>query len=278
MWVAWCALVLCTLMATGCDKDRGAPTATSTQPAQQQPAPQELNIAAAADLQFAMVDLANEFRRSHPAIEPKITYGSSGNFYSQISNGAPFDLFFSADSSYPKQLAEHGLTVKDSEFTYGLGRIVLWVPNGSKFDPAKQGIDGLLDPAIHRVAIANPQHAPYGRAAEAALKTHKLWDELQPRLVQGADIAQTAQFVQSGAADAGIIALSLALSPRMKESGSYAVIPASDYPTMNQVGVVLSQAKHPAAADAFRQFVITEKGRSILKQYGFGLPNEAAVK
>jgi molybdate transport system substrate-binding protein len=254
------------------------PTNASTQPTEQQAAPQELNIAAAADLQFAMADLAAEFRRSHPAVEPKITYGSSGNFYSQISNGAPFDLFFSADASYPKQLADHSLTVKDSEFTYGVGRIVLWVPNGSKFDPAKQGLSGLLDPSIQRVAIANPQHAPYGRAAQAALKTHKIWDELQPKLVQGADIAQAAQFVQSGAADAGIIALSLALSPRMKESGSYMVIPVSDYPTMNQVCVVLSQAKHPAAADAFRQFVMTGKGRSILSQYGFSLPSEAPVK
>jgi len=266
------------LMAAGCGKSSQSGGGNATQPAEaQSPVPQPsvqeiLNIAAAADLRFALEDVAGKFREDHPQINVNVTYGSSGNFYSQLSNHAPFDLFLSADISYVKQLADHGLAEKDSEFQYAVGRIVLWAPAGSPFDPAKRKMKALLDPALKTIAIGNPQHAPYGRAAEAALKTYKLWDQLEPKLVKGQDIAQAAQFVQSGAADVGMIALSLALSPGMKDSGTYYLIPLEDYPPLNQGGVVLSYAKDAAAAREFRQFILSKSGKTILKQYGFALP------
>jgi molybdate transport system substrate-binding protein len=266
-------LGICLLAVSGCNRS----TSTSTQPAagqEQKSAPQELSIAAAADLQYAMNDIAGAFRAAHPDIDVKVTYGSSGNFYSQLVNHAPFDLFFSADASYPKKLADAGLMVKDSAFTYAIGRIVLWAPKGSKFDPSTHQMKGLVDPSFKRLAIANPQHAPYGRAAEAALKKYGMWDQLQPKLVMGENISQTAQFAQSGAADAGIIALSLAESPQMKNAGTYYVIPRENCPTMEQVAMILASSKDVPAAMQFKQFVDSAKGASFLKQYGFEVPKK----
>lgn len=259
--------VLVLSLMTGCRKEP-----RPQQTAQSKPAPAELNVAAAADLQFALNDLAARFREQHPDVDLKITYGSSGNFFAQLSNGAPFDLFLSADSSYPEQLAEKGLADKSSAFKYGMGRIVLWAPKDSKFDPAGRKMQALLDPALKRVAVANPRHAPYGRAAEASLKKQQLWDPLQPKIVLGDNIAQTAQFVQSGAADVGIIALSLALSPSMKDAGTYYEIPREDYPALIQEGVILSRAKNPAAAEAFRTLIMSPDGQTLLQRYGFTRP------
>ncbi|HSU68351.1 MAG TPA: molybdate ABC transporter substrate-binding protein, partial [Tepidisphaeraceae bacterium] len=237
-------LLLIGLSLPGCKKDEsGNTTATANSPAATSAPSQELDIAAAADLQFALKDLAAEYTKTHPEADVKITYGSSGNFFTQITNKAPFDLFLSADMSYPNQLVEKGLAQKGSEFQYAQGRIVLWAPNGSKFDPATRKMKALLDPSLKKLAIANPQHAPYGRAAKSALEKYKLWDTLQPKIVMGQNIAETAQFVQSGNADAGIIALSLALAPPMKNASTYFQIPLEDYPKMDQGGVVLSYAK-----------------------------------
>jgi molybdate transport system substrate-binding protein len=248
-----------------------ASQSASSQPGQAN-APQELSIAAAADLRYALEDVAGAFRTSHPEYDVRITYGSSGNFFSQISNHAPFDLFLSADASYPAKLIAQGEGAKSSEFTYAVGQIVLWAPNGSAFDPAKRKMQALLDPSLKKVAIANPDHAPYGRAAEAALKKYKLWDALQSRLVRAGNISEAATMVQSGTTDVGIIALSLALAPAMKNAGTYFEIPPDDYPVMNQVGVTLSYAKDPAGAAAFKQFLTGPDGRAVLKRYGFGLP------
>ena len=269
-------LLICLSLTGGCGKGTESGTAPATPPAHSQPAPpvaqDNLNVAAAADLRFALEDVVGKFRQAHPEINANVTYGSSGNFYSQISNHAPFDLFLSADISYVKRLADQGLVEKDSEFQYAVGRIVLWAPNGSPFDPARRKMKALLDPALKTIAIGNPEHAPYGRAAEAALKTYKLWEKLEPKLVKGQDIAQAAQFVQSGSADVGIIALSLALSPGMKDSGTYFLIPLEDYPPLIQAGEVLSYAKDAPAAKTFREFMLSEPGKAILKQYGFALP------
>jgi molybdate transport system substrate-binding protein len=232
----------------------------------------QLNIAAAADLKFALDDIAARYRQQHPNLNLQITYGSSGNFYSQLTNKAPFDLFLSADVGYVDKLIAAGSADKGSKFVYGIGRIVLWAPNDSKLDVASQGLKSLLDPGVKKIAIANPEHAPYGRAAEAALKSAGLWDAVQPRLVLGENIAQTAQFVQSGAVDAGIIALSLAMSPSMKDSGRYYEIPQADYPRLEQAGVILSWARDRSAADAFHEFVAGPEARQILSKYGFGLP------
>jgi len=229
--------------------------------------PRKLTIAAAADLQFALADGARQFHQQHPETELAIDYGSSGNFYAQIRNGAPFDLLLSADVQYPRNLAHDGLVPADSVFVYGAGRIAVWVPSSSKLDPAT----ALRDPSVRRIAIANPQHAPYGRAAEAALRNMGLYDSLEKKLVLGENISQTLQFIQSGAADTGIVALSLALAPTVREQGRYWEVPMSAYPKIEQGGVIL---KDSPAAREFRDWLVGPSGRSLLKQYGFSLPGE----
>jgi molybdate transport system substrate-binding protein len=225
-----------------------------------------LSIAAAADLNFALEEISREFRKTHPAIDLQIAYGSSGNFYSQIRNHAPFDVFLSADVQYPRKLAEEGLAT-DSVFVYAMGRIVVWVPAQSPLDPAT----ALQTVSVRHVAIANPQHAPYGRAAEAAMRSLGVYDRVKGRLVLGENIAQTLQFIQSGAADTGIVALSLAIAPPMRGQGRYWEIPLEAYPKMEQGGVIL---KESAIAREFRTRLLAPDGRNILKRYGFYLPGE----
>ena len=174
----------------------------------------EMKIAAASDLTFAFKDVVARFEKQ-TGNRVRLTYGSSGNFFSQIQNGAPFDLFFSADVSFPQKLEAAGLTEPGSIYEYAKGEIVIWVLNGSKLDLSK-GLAVLLDPNIRKIAIANPLHAPYGAAAVAAMKHVGIYDQVKDKFVQGENISQTAQFVHSGNADVGIIALSLALAPAMK--------------------------------------------------------------
>ena len=239
-----------------------------------QPAPStELTIAAAADLKFAFDDVVKAFNEKHPATKVSVTFGSSGNFFTQLQNGAPFDLFFSADIQYPKKLAEAGLTT-DAVFLYSIGQIVVWIPQNSPIDVKKLGIKALLEPSVSKIAIANPEHAPYGRAAVAALKTLKVYDQVRPKLVFGENIAQAAQFVQSGAADVGILALSLAIAPKMAETGRHWEVSLDAYPKLEQGGVILKSAKNIEGARAFRDFVLSEQGRAILKRYGFFLPEK----
>jgi molybdate transport system substrate-binding protein len=178
---------------------------------------QEVRVAAAADLKFALEEVVQAFGQRHPRIDAKVTYGASGTFFAQLSNRAPFDLYLSADVDYPRKLIEQGLADKDSEFLYAVGHVVVWVPQSSPVDVQKFGVKALLDPSIKKVTIANPKHAPYGRAAEAALKSLGVYEDLKDKLVLGENIAQAAQFVQSGSADAGVIAMSLALAPPMRD-------------------------------------------------------------
>jgi molybdate transport system substrate-binding protein len=236
-------------------------------------AAQEVSVAAAADLQFAMQELAAQFQHD-TGIRVNATYGSSGNFTQQIQNGAPFDMFFSANLEYPKQLDAAGLIVPGSLYQYARGKIVLWVPNNSKLDIGS-GLKSLLDPSVQKLAIANPEHAPYGKAAVSALQQEKLYDAVKPRLVLGENIAQTATFVVSGAADAGIIALSLALSPNMKDKGRYFEIPASDYPPINQACVILKSSKNQAEDGRFLDFLKTADAAKILSRFGFGVASSA---
>lgn len=232
------------------------------------PAPAtEITVAAAADLKFAFGDLVKKFNEQNPSVKVQAVFGSSGNFFAQIQNGAPFDLFFSADTEYPRKLTEAGLAV-DDVFLYSIGQLVLWTPKGSTLDVEKNGIQALLDPAVHKIAIANPEHAPYGRAAVAALKSLKVYDQIAPKLVLGSNIAQTAQFVQSGAADIGVLALSLALAPEMKE-GAYCRVPLDAYPKMEQGGMILKSSKNVEAARAFRDFVLSPAGKAALEHFGF---------
>ena len=226
-----------------------------------------LSIAAAADLQFALQDASGEFHKAHPGIELRIVYGSSGNFYTQIRSRAPFDVFLSADVQYPRQLVQEGLARADSLFVYAVGRLAVWVPASSRLDPAT----ALRDSSVRHLAIANPQHAPYGRAALAALRSMGAYGSVERKLVLGENISQTLQFVQSGAADAGVVALSLAVAPAVRGQGRYWEVPIETYPKMEQGGAIL---KESAAARQFRDWMLAPPGRALLKQYGFYLPGE----
>jgi len=231
----------------------------------------EIRVAAAADLKFAMTELAQQFEgQTHDKVS--VTYGSSGNFFSQIQNGAPFDLFFSADIEYPKKLEAAGFAEPGTLYEYAVGKIVIWAPYQTPTDLKNQGWNALLSLAVQRIAIANPDHAPYGRAAVAAMQKAGVYEQARFRLVYGENIAQAAQFVQSGNAQIGIIAKSLALSPAMKD-GEIWEIPADMYSPIEQGAIVLKSAKNKQGAQKFLDFLKSESGRRVLEKYGFALPN-----
>jgi molybdate transport system substrate-binding protein len=233
---------------------------------------QTVRIAAASDLQFALPDLAAQYEKQS-GVKLAITYGSSGNFVAQIQNGAPFDLFFSADVSYPHQLVVAQLADASSLQIYAVGHLVLWLPPDSPLDPSA-GLKILQDPRIQKIAIANPDHAPYGRAAIAVLRDAGLYDQLKPKLVFGENIAQAAQFVQTGNAQAGLLAHSLTFSPAMK-SGKFWTIPVDNYPSVEQAAVLITASPNKEAAISFLAFLKTPAARTILERYGFFLPPPA---
>jgi molybdate transport system substrate-binding protein len=235
----------------------------------------EISVAAASDLNFAFKEIVADFEKK-TGTTVKLSLGSSGNFYAQLSNGAPFDLFFSADIGYPKKLEEAGLAEPGTLYMYAVGRIVVWVPKGSPIDVASLGIKALQHPSVKKIAIANPKHAPYGRAAVAAMEHFKVYEAVKDKLVLGENISQTAQFVQTGGADVGIIALSLAVAPAMRESGLYWEIPLEAYPRLEQGAVVLKAAKDVNTARAFLDFIKGPQGAAVLKRFGFFLPEKIA--
>ncbi len=230
-------------------------------------AQETLTVAAAADLQPVMTEIAARFEKQSGA-EVKLSFGSSGNFFAQIQNGAPYDLFFSADLEYPTKLEAAGLIEPGSLYRYATGKIALWAPQGSAID-VRKGLSLLTSDAVKTVAIANPSHAPYGRAAEAALKSAGLWDRVSSKLVLGENIAQTAQFVQSGNADLGIVALSLVLAPAMKNQGKYFVVPQNLYPPLHQAAVIVKNSQRKNLARSFLQFMKSNEITSLFRQYGF---------
>lgn len=236
-------------------------------------AAQELTVAAAADLQFAMKDIAARFQKQTGA-RVNVSYGSSGNFYQQLQNGAPFDLFFSANLDYAKKLQDAGLVEPGSYYEYAQGKLVLWVRSDSKLD-LKAGLKVLQDPSIKKIAIANPQHAPYGQAAVAALRNEKIYDQVAGKLVLGENISQTASYVVAGSADVGIVALSLAKSPGMKDQGRYVEIAAGEYPPIRQACVILRDSKQRKLAQQFENFIQTPEIRDLLTSYGFAVPSPA---
>jgi molybdate transport system substrate-binding protein len=258
-------LLVLALTATGCG---GRPTGSAA-------TAQPLTVAAAADLRFALDELTPAFEKSFPGAHVAISYGSSGSFYAELLNGAPFDVFLSADVTYPQKLIERGLAEDDSRFTYGFGRIVVWTRQTSKLPVESNGLNALVDPSVTHVAIANPEHAPYGRAAEAALQSAGVLKSVRPKLVYGENIAQAMQFVQSGAAEVGIVALSLAAAPAV--SGRYFLIPDDSYPPIEQGGVVLRSAKNIDGARALRAFLQSAEARTVLERYGFRSPREDAA-
>jgi molybdate transport system substrate-binding protein len=232
---------------------------------------EEITIAAASDLSFAFREIAAEYENT-TGNHVRLTLGSSGNFFAQIQNGAPFDLYFSADISYPKKLEEAGLVVPGSLYPYAIGRIVLWAGKDSHLDLSK-GLEILREPAIKKIAIANPKHAPYGRAAVAAMEHFKVYDQVKDKLILGENISQAAQFIESGACDIGIIALSLAVAPAMKSKGTYWEVPAEAHPPLEQGAVIVKQSKHQEAARQFLDFIKSPNGQEIMTRYGFVIPS-----
>ncbi len=234
---------------------------------------QDLRVAAAADLQFAMEDLVAKYQaKTRQPVE--VVYGSSGNFFVQIQNGAPFDLFFSADVAFPAKLVERGLADKQSLYCYALGRLAVWADPDEHLNVSTKGFQSLLDPRVRKIAIANPEHAPYGKAAIAALERAGIFDQIKSKLVYGENISQAAQFVQSRNAQAGIIALSLATSSAM-QNGDRWVVPVKFHPPLEQSLVLLSASKHKRAAADFLEFVKSAEGRQILVHYGFNPESSA---
>lgn len=232
----------------------------------------QVRIAAAADLKWALEESRIIFERDHPEITCTLTFGSSGNFFAQLSQRAPFDLFLSADVDYPRRLAEQGDGIKGSLFTYAMGHLVVWVPKASPIPLEQMGLKAVLHPSVNRVAIANPKTAPYGRAAEAALTSAGLMPGLRDKLVLGENIAQTAQFIQTGNADIGLISLSLASTAPMKNTGRFWLVPEGQHPSIEQGGVILTWAQDLEAARTFRTFLLGPKGTEVLKKYGFACP------
>lgn len=230
----------------------------------------QIHVAAAADLQTAMPELAKLFE-AQTGVNVDVVYGSSGNFFAQIQNGAPLDIFFSADSEYPQKLEKLGFAEPHTAAVYAIGSIVLWMPANPACNPEAEHWKCLQQSSVQKIAVANPAHAPYGRAAVAALRKARIYDDVKAKLVFGENISQAAQFVQSGNAQAGILAYSLTRSPALS-SGKQWEIPQEFYPPIEQTVIVLKSAREKAAAQEFVKFVTQGSGRALLERFGLRPP------
>ena len=257
-WVGW---IICAIVAAvSCNG--------STAQAQDKNG-QEIVVAAAADLSSALKDVADRFEKK-TGVKAKLSFGASGALTQQIENGAPFDVFFSADMDYPRHLVDVGDAEAGSLYQYVVGKLVLWIPADSPLK-LEQGMKVLLDPSVKKIAMANPQHAPYGRAAVAAMKHYGLYDQVAGRLVLGENVSQAAQFVESGNAQAGFVALAHAIAPGIEGKGRYWEVPADAYPPLAQGAVVLSKAAHKKEATEFLEYMKSKEGKAVLEKYGFSL-------
>lgn len=229
-------------------------------------------LAAASDLEFAVEEIAAGFRAGTQR-DVKLVFGSSGNFYRQIAQGAPFQIFMSADEAFVHKLADTGRT-EDRGHLYATGRIVLFARHGSplKIDPALAGLKSALSGGVRRFAIANPEHAPYGRAAQQALAKAGLWEAIRPRLILGENVSQAAQFATGGSAEGGIFAYSLALSPQIGKRGQYVLIPQDMHEPLRQRMVLVKGAGD--SARAFYRYLQEPVARGIFKRYGFASPGD----
>jgi molybdate transport system substrate-binding protein len=237
-------------------------------------AAQPLLVAAASDLAWSIDELAAAFRKEVPSAEVKVSLGASGNLFAQIRNGAPHEVFLSADMDYPARLGQLGVTDTTTLTPYAIGRIALWTVD-RRFDPA-QGMVLLRDPRIRRIAIANPDTAPYGRAARAALVRDGLLQAVTPKLVIGENVAQTAQFVQSGNAEVGIVSLATLRSPRLGGVGRYYLIPDTGMAPIEQGAIVTQRGAANPLAARFVRFLGSPAARAILERDGYGLPKANA--
>lgn len=236
---------------------------------------QEITIAAAADLRSALDEITSHFR-TETSMQVKVVYGSSGNLFQQIQNGAPFDLFFSANSDYPKNLEAAGLSVPGTYYEYARGHIVLLTSATSALN-LQQGLKVLLEPSIKRIAIADPGHAPYGQAAVAALKSQNLYQRVSRKIVVGENVAQAASFVTSGAADIGIVAKSIAVLSSARAQTHFAEIPPDEYPPIEQACILLKSSAQKTAARRFVTYMQSPEASKILQRYGFEVPAATAA-
>jgi len=230
---------------------------------------EKINIAAAADLKFAMDEIVAKFREVNAKDDVDVIYGSSGKFYTQVQQGAPYDLYFSADIAFPRELARSGFSFSEV-IPYAFGRIVLW---SATMEANKMSLESLTSSKISHIAIANPKHAPYGKRAEEALRASRLWERVEPKLVYGENIAHTAQFVQTGNAQVGIIALSLALNPALANKGGYWLIPDTLHAPLEQAFIITKRAQGNDLAKKFADYMRSSATRTIMTKYGFVLPN-----
>ena len=235
---------------------------------------EKITVAAAADLKFAMDEIVTGFNKNHAGDEVQVVYGSSGKFLTQIQQGAPYDLFFSADIGFPRELAKKGLAASEVK-PYAVGRIVIW---SAEVDATKLTLASLTDPKFTKIAIANPKHAPYGTRAEEALRSAGVWDKVQPKLVFGDNISQTAQYVLSGNAQVGIIALSLVLNPELSRKGRYYLIPDTLHNSLEQGFVITKPGANKPLAKRFADYMGSHQVRAVMTKYGFVLPHEKVVK
>lgn len=235
---------------------------------------EKVTVAAAADLKFAMDEIVATFKKAYPADEVDVIYGSSGKFHTQILQGAPYDLYFSADIAFPRELAKAGFAASEVK-SYAFGRIVLW---SAAMEASQLTLVSLIDPKITRIAIANPKHAPYGKRAEEALRASGLWEKVEPKLVYGENIAHTAQFVQTGNAQIGIVALALAVSPELASKGGYWLIPDRLHAPLEQGFVITKRAEGSALARRFADYMGSTPARAVMTKYGFVLPGDTAGK
>lgn len=232
----------------------------------------KIMVAAAADLKFAMDEIVSTFQAREPGHDIQVVYGSSGKFHTQIQQGAPYDLYFSADIAFPRELAKAGHAASPV-YPYAVGRLALW---SSTLDARQLRLSSLTDPKITRIAIANPKHAPYGQRAVEALQAAGIWAQVEPKLVYGENIAQTAQFVQTGNAQVGLIALSLAVSPTLSRQGGHWLVPSEGHAPLEQGFILTRRAQGNALAQRFAAYMSSPAARGIMSRYGFVLPGEGA--
>ena len=228
---------------------------------------QSIKIAVAADLRFALDDITKLYKKNYPDVMIDVIYGSSGNLFQQITNQAPYDLFFSADVSLAAKLEEMKLTLNKPTI-YAVGHLVLW----SATKDVSRGLDLLKSEDVKKIAIANPEVAPYGKRAVESLKYYNLYDKIKDKIVKGDNVSQAAQFVLTGNAEAGIIALSLALSPEMSAKGKYYIIDEKSYSKFEQAYVILKKSGKNNDVLNFVKFLETKKVKDIFNKYGFKLP------
>ena len=237
-------------------------------------AAQPLTVAAASDLESALPAIVAQFQKD-TGHQVRLTYGSSGNFFTQIQNGAPFDVFLSADLEYPRRLERLGLAEPGSLYKYATGHLVLWTRKDTGID-VRRGLAVVADASVRRIAVANPAHAPYGKAAVAALRYGGLYEQVQPKLVFGENIQQTAQFVESGSVDVGLLALSLALSSSLKSVGTYVEVPRFWYPPIEQAAIVVTSSRQKALAQQFIDYLKKPDSVRILQSFGFAVSQTPA--